>query len=308
MEYHPVFKTMSFGAPVLSIAFAVFASCPASAQAAPTPLSPTTAEPSRPPILISARNKDGSAAELSTSEIEVKLDGKTTAVSELRRLPRPALQYCLLFDSSGSQRAVLELQREQATQFLSKIPQPGRDYGRFVAFSDKPYLDAEGTDPQKLIRALTKENARGATALYDSMAACSDELSKAAPDAFRLMLLLSDGGDDASHLTRDATIQILVKAQVRVFAIGRGEERGAVTALKQFAEATGGKNYSAWKKGDLENALADISGELDSLFGVTLAPATSPRGDGLHKIELKYKGSKKDISLSAPRKYCAPAQ
>jgi Ca-activated chloride channel family protein len=201
---------------------------------------------------------------------------------------------------------VLRLQRDQATHFLSRIPQPGRDYGRFVAFNHQPFLDAQGTDPQELAKALNKEGAHGGTALYDALVACSDQLSKDSSVALRLMVILSDGEDNSSHVSRDATVLILVKAGVRVYSIGRGEAPRAVAALKQFAEATGGKNYFPRKEEDLDKILRDISGDLDSLFSVIVAPANILPGDCTYKIELKF--NKKNISISAPRQYFAPLQ
>jgi Ca-activated chloride channel homolog len=261
-------------------------------------------------VLVSARNKDGSPAELSPTDVEVKLEGKTSAVTVVRRLPRPPLQYCLLFDSSGSQKTVFQEEREQAAQFLSRIPQASRDYGWFVAFNDQSYLDAEGTDPQKLAQALSKESPRGGTALYDAMVACSDELARGASAALRLMIILSDGEDNSSRVNRDATALALVKEGVRVYSIGRGEAPRAVAALKQFAEATGGKNYFPRKEADLDKLLTDISGELDSLFSVTVAPASPLPGNRVYRIELKFnkKNDKKNISISAPRQYFAPLQ
>jgi VWFA-related protein len=256
-------------------------------------------------VLFSARNKDGSPAELSPTDLEVRIDGKPSAVTAVRRLPRPPLQYCLLFDSSGSQKAAFQQERDQATQFLSRIPQAGRDYGRFVAFNDELYVDAEGTDPQKLIKALANETPRGGTALYDAMVACSNRMLKDAPEAaLRLIVILSDGEDNSSHLNRDATERTLVMAGVKVYTIGRVEAPRAAAALKQFAEATGGRNYSAWKKDELEKLIADISGELDSLYSVTLAPAKPLPGDRSYKIDVKC--NRKNISITAPRQYFVP--
>lgn len=235
------------------------------------------------------------------------MDGKTAAVTEVRRLPRPPLQYCLLFDSSGSQRATIQQQRDQAAEFLSKIPQAGRDYGRFVAFDNDAYLDAQGTDPQKLVQALAKQSARGGTAVYDAIVACSDQLSKHAPeDTLRLMVVLSDGEDNASRFNRDATVRTLVTAGVKVYTIGRAEGPRAAAAMKEFAQATGGKNYSARKNEDLAKLIADISGDLNSLLSVTLAPAKPLPGDRAYKIELKSK--QKNVSVSAPRQYYVPLQ
>lgn len=86
------------------------------------------------------------------------------------------------------------------------------------------------------------------------------------------MVVLSDGEDNASSFNRDATVRTLVMAGVKVYTIGRAEGPRAAAAMKEFAQATGGKNYSVRKKEDLEKLIADISGDLDSLHSVTFAP------------------------------------
>src|SRR6516165_8732435 len=134
-----------------ALLLASFSLC-VSAQSAAAPDSPT--------ILISAHNEDGSPASLTASDLEVKIDGKPAAVSNIQSLGRPALRYCLLFDTSASQRPRIRQHQEEGYAVL-KIMQAGRDYGYLVDFSDRPFLDAEGTDPEKLTTAVAKADVRG---------------------------------------------------------------------------------------------------------------------------------------------------
>ncbi len=74
------------------------------------------------------------------------------------------------------------------------------------------------------------------------MVACSDQLSQDAPDsALRLMVILSDGEDNSSHLNRETTLLALVKAGVKIYMIGRGES----AKRPRRAEAVRG---SDWRK------------------------------------------------------------
>jgi Ca-activated chloride channel homolog len=286
---------------------------PVHAQTAPSTQSKEVAEQSTV-IWISAQNKDGTPAELTPSDLEVKVDGKRTAVSGLRK-PNPLLNYCLLLDNSGSTRPALKGQYANAVALLSKIPHAGRDYGVLVDFNDEAYVDAEGTDPQHLIKGI-KQAARGGTALFDTMVACSDDLSKGewskgAPDALRLMFVLSDGEDNASHLNRQAAERTLLKARIRVYSIGQTSGANSTAelrakgdkSLKGFAELTGGKTYLPGKNMNLERIVADISSDLAGLYSMTLASDNSA-GDRVHKLEVKC--SKKDVALSAPREYYVP--
>jgi len=265
---------------------------------------------SLPTLWITARNRDGSAAQLSATELEIKIDGKAAQVSNLGRVS-PALRYCLLVDNSGSTRPNLHAQHDEAVGLLSKIPQAGRDYGLVVDFNDEAYIDARGTDPQKLIKGI-QQAARGGTAMYDAMVACTDELSKGGSDTvLRLMFVLSDGEDNASHMSREATERTLSSARVRVYSIGEegsanGNATHGVGNLKHLAEMTGGRDYLPRKEWTLDKILADISSDLAGLYAVTLNPDRPLASDRLHKLEVK--SSRKDVAITAPRQYFVPSQ
>jgi Mg-chelatase subunit ChlD len=257
-----------------------------------------------PVILISAQHKDGSPADLATTDLEVRVDGQSVDVSDVHRIPRPQLGYCVLFDSSGSQRQRWSQQRDQTTEFLSKVPQSGRDYGVFTAFNGNAYLDAEGTDPQKLIHAISKQLAQGGTALYDAMVACSDYLLKhTSNDVLRMMFIFSDGGDNASHLNRDKAAQELARSDIRVFVVGDMTDRIGLEAMKEFTQETGGRIYFTGKQKELD-PVADINLQLGHLFAMTL---TKPLpNDRIFK--LKVKCTKKDTLVIAPQKYSVALQ
>ena len=213
---------------------------------------------------------------------------------------RPPLSYCLLFDVSGSLTNRLRQQQDEAIALLSMIPHAGRDYGMLVAFNTQAYVDAEGSDPQKLMKAITTERVKGYTALYDAVAACSDALAKAAHESdSRVMFIFSDGEDNASYLKLDGALLSIVKAGVRVYSIGHPRSPRAVHALKQFAENTGGKNYFSANPEDIEKTLADISGDFASMYSVQVASADPLFRDHVYKVA--FKCNKKSVSLGTPR-------
>jgi len=255
-------------------------------------------------ILISVQNKDGTPAELSSADLQVKIDGKDVSVHDIHRLSL-ALHYCLLFDTSGSQKARFKEQQDEAIAFLSRVPQPGRDYGTMVTFNDRAFLDAEGVDPRTLIASITKENPVGGTALYDAIISCANRLAKSSLDSpQRFIFLFSDGEDNSSRLTLDKTAALLAETGVRFYAIGDFEERRAELAMKHLAQASGGNVFFARKAKDTDSAMTEISAQISSLFLMTLAD--TPRAD--HPLRLEMKCLKKEMSVLAPRAIYIPAQ
>jgi Ca-activated chloride channel homolog len=120
------------------------------------------------------------------------------------------------------------------------------------------------------------------------------------------MLILSDGEDNASRADHDAAEIALLKASIRVYAIGRHfdpsvgprqSDRGP-QALKKFAEATGGKVYFPKKENDFNLALTDIADDLTNVFAVTYTPPVKKPNGQLHKLEVRSR--KKEISITAP--------
>jgi VWFA-related protein len=267
------------------------------------------------PVWISVHSKNSSSPQPSISDLDVKLDGKSAFVSSADRL-RPALRYCLLLDSSASTRSTRSIQHGEAVALLKGIPQAGRDYGLLVTFNSQSYLDAEGTDPQKLIKSINQD-ARGATAMYDAMVACSDYLTKdgtpkdSSNTPLRLMLVLSDGVDNASRTTREDAERTLIEGRIRVYSIGqessvpyrRDQAAKASKYLKQIAESTGGKDYRSNTGMSVDQILQEISDDLANLYALTLSSERTVPG---HVYKLEVRCRKSDCAVTAPREYFVP--
>jgi VWFA-related protein len=317
---------------ILSIGTAILSTCllASSQQPAPPATQPAANETNAQSlaIWITARDHDDKPSELSASDLQVKIDGKPASVSDTRRL-RPGLCYCLLLDNSGSTRHTLQAQKDRATALLSTIPQAGRDYGVLVNFNDSAYVDAEGTDPKKLLKALDKAGSRGGTALYDAMIACSDllskhdlpkndlsknDLSKSPLDALRLMFIFSDGDDNASNVSLEAVEHAVISAQVRVYALEEKDTASPNTSvrtrgpetLRRLSEISGGKHFPPGKKMEPEQIAADISADLASLYAVTLTSDQTLTAGRFYKLEVK--SGRKNIAITAPRQYFVPAR
>jgi Ca-activated chloride channel family protein len=71
-----------------------------------------------------------------------------------------------------------------------------------VNFNDEHYLDQDFTNNLlKLKEALEKIDARGGTALYDAVVASAEHLKRNARLEKKVLLIVTDGEDSASHET-----------------------------------------------------------------------------------------------------------
>jgi len=156
----------------------------------------------------------------------------------------------ILIDNSGSMRDKRPEVNKAALNFVhSSNPQ---DEVFIVNFNDEYYLDAGFTNSiAKLQQGLQQVESRGGTALYDAIIASLDYLQQNAKNQKRVLLVITDGDDDASRYTLEQTVR-LVEAEnpPLIYCIGlidsddtRSMKRGAERTLNALAGASGGFAY-----------------------------------------------------------------
>ena len=91
-----------------------------------------------------------------------------------------------------------------------------------VNFNDEYYLDLDEdftSNPQELHEALERIDTRGSTALYDAIIGSLDHLKKGHKDK-RVLLVITDGDDDASRKDFAYTVKAAVESNAVIYAIG----------------------------------------------------------------------------------------
>jgi VWFA-related protein len=141
----------------------------------------------------------------------------------------------------------------------------------------------------------------GGTAMYDAIYyACRDKLlqyDKGTVATRRAIILLSDGEDNQSRVSREEAIEMAQRAEVIIYAISTntsGLKLRGDKILEHFAEETGGRAFFPFKIQDVADAFSQIQDELRSQYSVSYKPADlSPNGQ-FHTIAIladnkKYK-------------------
>jgi len=156
----------------------------------------------------------------------------------------------ILIDNSGSMRDKRPEVNKAALNFVhSSNPQ---DEVFIVNFNDEYYLDAGFTNSiAKLQLGLQQVESRGGTAIYDAIIASLDYLKQNAKNQKQVLLVITDGDDDASRYTLEQTVR-MVEAEdpPLIYCIGlldsddtRSMKRDAERTLNALAGATGGFAY-----------------------------------------------------------------
>jgi VWFA-related protein len=119
------------------------------------------------------------------------------------------------------------------------------------------------------------------------------------------MVLITDGDDQGSKVTRQAAIEAAQKADAVIYSIfyanyGYGSDEGA---LKRLSEETGGKVFSVRGRTTLEDIFREIQEEMRSQYSISYAPINGVKDGTYRKIDFKM--SNKDYKVQARKGYYA---
>jgi Ca-activated chloride channel family protein len=197
----------------------------------------------------------------------------------------------LLIDHSGSMESKLPNVVTSISGFTrSSNPQ---DEMFVVNFGDEarvqPMAGKDFTsDPSEITRAVAMA-AEGRTALYDAVSAGLNHL-RSAHWQKRALLLVSDGGDNASRYKYSQVLAQARQSQVSIYAIGLVDEWGEEEnphILEQLCKDTGGIAFFPRTASAAIEATKAIARDLREQYMLAFAPDTL-KGDGsFHKIQVR---------------------
>ena len=232
---------------------------------------------------------------LASDSLTVKVDKVQVSDVRLLRGPEMPLELGILIDVSKSEqnRNLREL-FAAAKDFAASALKGPDDRVFFMKFDTVPR--ATGWLTREQIPNLSEDQrAGGGTALYDAVASAVQN-HMAQPDwdrpARRILIVISDGEDNSSHVTRAAAIADAVSSGVVIFAFdaSRTSDMGD-KVMEGIAKRTGGMSFSAYSE---RNIREDFSKVLHSLEGTYLLNFTAPPGSGVTKnVEVKPVGGEK---------------
>ncbi len=253
--------------------------------------------------------------DLTKRDFSVLDDGKP--VEQIRSFHNETdlpLQVGLLVDASNSVRDRFKFEQESAIEFLNQTVRPRYDKAFVVGFDVTPEVTQDFTDnTEALSRGVRLLRPGGGTAMYDALYfACRDKLLKEQQSGpvRRAIILLSDGDDNMSHVTREEAIEMAQRADVIVYTISTnltGGGRGGDRVLDRIAEATGGRAFVPFQLNDVANAFVDIQAELRSQYALSYKPVDLRPDGRFHTIEILAQNHK-GLRVRSRRGYYAPTR
>jgi len=223
------------------------------------------------------------------------------------------LQVGLLIDASNSIRDRFKFEQLAAIEFLNQTIRRKYDQAFVVGFDVTPEVTQDFTDDtEALAQGVRQLRPGGGTALYDALYfACRDKLLKAEHKgpSRRAIILLSDGDDNQSHVTREEAIEMAQRAEVIVYTISTnlsGTSHHGDKVLERIADATGGRSYVPFQITEVSNAFVSIQEELRSQYAISYKPADFMPDGRYRTIEILAQA--KGLHVRSRRGYFAPTQ
>src|SRR5580765_1993817 len=235
------------------------------------------------------------------------------AIVNFRRETDLPLELGLLVDTSGSVHSRFDFEQEAAVSFLQHTLRTNFDKAFVMGFSSHSQVTQEFTDNVQLLETGVRSLRNGGgTAMYDAIyRACREKLSKDRGDhpVRRAIIVISDGEDNQSEVTKAMALEMAQRAEVIIYAIST-DDSGLILrgdkAMQQIADATGGRAFFPFKMKDIKNSFAAIEDELRSQYVVSYKPADFDADGRYRSIEIT--ALKKDLQVRARKGYYAPRQ
>ncbi len=283
-------------------------------------------------ILASVRDKRGAlVANLEKNDFTVLEDGKSQDIKYFTKETDLPLTIGLLVDVSGSQRNLIEIERNAASQFFSQVLRK-KDEAFLIQFGEESELLQDYTNSTKLLSAAlnqlrpnsgvggihpgpvpTAGGPRG-TVLYDAIYLAANEKLRTEVGR-KVIVVITDGVDQGSRLTLNQAVESAQKADAVIYSIDYSDPRayggygmvfgggGGEGYLRKMSEETGGHVYKVDRKHTLDQIFKELQDEMRSQYAIGYTPANDTKDGSYRKLDIKL--SNKDLKAQARKGYYA---
>jgi len=255
---------------------------------------------------------------LQQGDIRVLEDGVPQTLFTFQRETDRPLAIAFVIDVSISEEKTLPDEKAAARTFIEKVIRSDKDQAAIVPFEGYAHLEQPLTrDVIGIYRALDAIEVafpyytgkapalggiasnpggispprEGSTAIWDTIAiTCRYVLSRSLMQRRRAIILLTDGNDTSSRVTRSQAIDKALEAETVIYAIGIGDKRYDGIDKKKLddvAEKTGGRAFYPNRKTDLAAAFQEIEQELRSQYLIAYSSTNKQRDGKFRSLKIE---------------------
>jgi Ca-activated chloride channel homolog len=249
---------------------------------------------------------------LPQSAFQVFEDGKLQAIKVFKREDIP-VSMGIIVDNSGSMR---DKRQKVEAAALALVQESNHDDEVFIVnFNDEAYLDTDFTsDIKQMQQGLTKIDSRGGTAMRDAIRMSIDHLKDKGKRDKRVLLVVTDGNDNASQVSLETTVRAAQDAETIVFAIGllsdeeRREASKAKRALMTLTEATGGQSFFPRDATEVDKIAHQVARDLRNQYTLAYSPSNSALDGTYRQVKVIATGPNHPVVRTQTGYYAAKAK
>jgi len=191
------------------------------------------------------------------------------------------ISVAILLDVSKSMSNKIDTERAAIVEFFNNANSQDEYFA--IAFSDRPRVLADSTQSiDQLQGELLAEQPGGSTALLDAVYLAISKLRSARYER-KAILILSDGGDNASRYKLREIRGVAQESDVQIYAIGLFEtfffntleEKLGKVWLSEITDVTGGRTITVDTRGKVPKAAATISREMRNQYVLGYRPSST---------------------------------
>ena len=282
-------------------------------------------------ILASVRDKRGAlVANLQKDDFTILEEGKAQTIKYFTRETDLPLTIGLLVDVSGSQRNLIDIERNAASQFFSQVLRK-KDEAFLISFGEETELLQDYTGSARLLSqglnglrvssgvggispgpVPTIGDPRG-TVLYDAVYLAASEKLKTEVGR-KVIVVITDGVDQGSRMTRNQAIEAAQKADAVIYSIEYYDPSaygrfmtfggsGGEGELHKMSDETGGHVYKVDRGHPLDMVFRELQDEMRSQYSIGYTPTNGLKDGSYRHLDVKL--GNKDLKAQARKGYYA---
>jgi Ca-activated chloride channel family protein len=269
-------------------------------------------------IFFAATDHGKSATNLTASDIVVRDDNRPPhAILGFRNESQLPLRLGLIIDTSNSVKDRIAFEEAAATKFLETVV-TGKDDLAFVVGVNNSVLLVQdfSADQAQISHEINQLAPGGGTALWDAVSFGAEKLRERAEGkpVARVLIVISDGEDNASSATLKQAIASAQRGEVAVYTVSTQdysqEDPSAELgdhALRALSELTGGTAFIPGSVRGLKGSLAELQQVIRGRYLVSYKPAAFQRDGRYREIDIKAEKDGHKLKVYARKGYYAAA-
>jgi VWFA-related protein len=230
---------------------------------------------------------------LTPSDFHVLEDKKPARILHVKQEDVP-ISLSLVLDGSASMQDKRSAVNTAALDLIAASN--SADETSLTNFADTAYLDQDFSQDQNALRTALSANqsVSGGTALFDTIIRAADHLSEKATHSKQVIVVVTDGNDNASTADLQAAIKRIQRADgPMVYTVGllynlpstaSGRSR---KELKTLAEETGGVAYFPASLSEVDTIAKEVAKDIRSQYSIAFRPVSAEDVDVYHAVSVQ---------------------